>query len=409
MIAEIITIGLEVTTGSILNTNSKYISNQLLDLGVEVYYHTSVDDNADRLRNVIGVALQRADLIITTGGLGPTADDLTKETMAEALGLDLSNDKEMEDNIRNIFKSRDRTMPPNNLKQASLPKGGKFLRNTLGTAPGILIKQDDKTIIMLPGPPQEMETMFNKEVIPLISKDFNIITKSVNLIGIGESELEFQIKDLLHPDSNLIIATFPKDQEIEIKIIGKGKNPEYINNNINKVIEILNERFSKYIFGYDNVKIESIIYEILKDKNYKIGFCESCTGGLISSSFASIPGISQVYDRSLITYSNIAKIEEAGVSPETLDTYGPVSEETALEMAKGLFEKAKLDIVVSITGYAGPGSGRNNYPLGTVFICIYSMDNNIVKRYNFTGDRDNILKKATKAAFWELRNYLLKL
>lgn len=407
MIAEIITIGSEITTGSTLNTHSKYISSKLLELGIETYYHTSVDDNRNRVRDIINISLKRADLIITTGGLGPTDDDLTKEVIAETLGLKLVNDKVIEENIRDIFNKLNKTMPNNNLKQALKPEGSQFLKNSIGTAPGIFLCKDNKKIIMLPGPPREMELMFNNEVIPLIHENFNILSKSVNLISIGESQLEMKIKDLINKDPDIMIATFAKEGEVEIKIIGKGKNKDVIEEKINNIIKILDNRFHEYIYGFDNVPIEAVVFEMLKEKNYKIGFCESCTGGLISSRFSRIPGVSQVFDRSIITYSNNAKMEEVGVKSSTLENYTAVSEETAIEMAKGLLTRNSLSLALSVTGIAGPDGGTEEKPVGLVYLCIATKDTIIPIKCNFNGNRESIQNKVATRAFFELRNFLL--
>jgi len=409
MIAEIITIGSEITTGSTLNTNSKFLASRLLDLGVEVYHHTSVDDNMERVKNTIKISLQRSDLIITTGGLGPTADDMTKDVIAETFGLKLINDKNMEELIKEKFNNFNRFMASNNLKQATRPEGSKFLQNSIGTAPGIFLYFDNKTIIMLPGPPREMELMFNNEVIPLIHKDFNIIKRSINIIGIGESQLEMEITDLINNDSDITIATFAKEGEVEIKIIGKGHNKEIVEEKINNIIKTIENRFYEYIYGYDNVPIESVVFEMLKEKNYKIGFCESCTGGLISSRFSQIPGISQVFDRSIVTYSNNSKIEEVDVNPSTLENFSAVSEETAEEMVNGLLKRRNLDLGLSITGIAGPDGGTTNKPVGLVYLCISNREKSEIVKCNFTGNREAIQSKATTRAFSELRKFLLNL
>lgn len=409
MIAEIITVGLEITTGSILNTNSKFLASKLLELGIDSYYHTTVDDNRDRLNEVLKIAVQRSDLIITTGGLGPTDDDLTKEVIAKSLNLKLLKSKHMEKNIKTMFDNFNKPMPPNNLKQSYIPEGAEFLNNAIGTAPGILIVKDNKKIILLPGPPKEMELMFNNEVVPIIHEYYNIIKKSVNIIGIGESELEMKIKDLINKDPDITIATFAQEDEIEIKIIGRGQNKKLIDTKIKEIINIIDKRFHEYIYGFDNIPIEFIVFQMLKENNYKIGFCESCTGGLISSRFCRIPGASIVFDRGIVTYSNRAKIEEVGVKNETLEKYSAVSAETALEMARGLLELSNLDITLSVTGIAGPNGGTKNNPVGTVYICIYSKDKYIVKKYNFNGDREKIQNRTVSTAFFELRQFLLKL
>ncbi len=409
MIAEIITIGLEITTGSIINTNSKFIASKLLELGIDSYYHTTVDDNRDRLNDVFNIALKRADLIITTGGLGPTDDDLTKEVVAKSLNLKLLKNKHMAKNIKKIFDNLNKPMPSNNIKQSYIPEGAKFIYNAIGTAPGILINKDNKKIILLPGPPKEMKLMFNNEIVPIIHENYNIIKKSINIIGIGESELEMKIKDLINKYPDITIATFAQEEEIEIKIIGKGENKILIDNKIKEIMNIIHNRFHENIYGFDNIPIEFIVFQMLKEKNLKIGFCESCTGGLISSRFCRIPGVSSVFDRGIVTYSNKAKTEEVGVKTDTLEKYSAVSAKTALEMAQGLYELSGLDLTLSVTGIAGPNGSTKNNPVGTVYICIYSKDKNIVKKYNFNGNREKIQNRTASTAFFELRHFLLKL
>lgn len=409
MIGEIISVGTEITTGSILNTNTKYLSTKLMELGIETHYHTTVDDNRDRLSQIIKIALNRADIIITTGGLGPTEDDLTKEVISETLGLELEMDLDMEQSISKIFIKMNRTMTDNNRKQAIKPKDSQFIINENGTAPGIYINKDNKKIIMLPGPPSEMNIMFEKYVIPLIKEDYTIIQRSINLYGIGESTLESQLKEMpIWFYHNILIATFAKTGDIEIKIIGKGKDKSVVENQIDEIMKIIVEKFKKFIFGYDNILIEEVVYKLLIDKNLKLGLCESCTGGLISSRFTRIPGASNVLDRGIITYSNQAKIEELDVDPNIIDKFGAVSEETAFAMSEGLLKKTNLDIVLSITGIAGPSGGSNLKPVGLVYICIMDRNKHKIIKFNINGYRASIQNKAATYAFAEIRKFLIE-
>lgn len=408
MIAEIISVGTEIIIGSILNTNTKYLSSKLMEMGIETFYHTSVDDNEERLTKVIDIALGRADIIITTGGLGPTQDDLTKEVIAKALNLELEMDLVMEQHICNMFTSMNRTMSDSNRKQAIKPKGAEFITNEIGTAPGIYINKDNKKIIMLPGPPREMNIMFENHVVPLLDVDFSIVTKSINTIGVGESDLETGLRKLNIFENGIEIATFAKEGEVEIKIIGKGQNKEYVEENINFIIERIKSKFGDYIYGYNNIPIEEVVINLLKEKNFKIGLCESCTGGLITSRITKIPGASNVLDRAIISYSNESKIEELNVKKETLESFGAVSEETAYEMAKGLLEKSNLDILLSITGIAGPTGGTTEKPVGLVYICIMSSQSYKVIKCLFNGNRNAIQNKASTRALAEIWRFLSK-
>lgn len=409
MIGEIISIGTEITTGSILNTNSKFLSEKLMELGINIYYHTTVDDNNERLSQVFNIALDRADIIITTGGLGPTEDDLTKEVISNALGLKLEMDYTMENTIIDMFKNMSSPMSENNRKQAVKPKGSSFLTNENGTAPGIYINKDNKQVIMLPGPPAEMNFMFHKYVAPLIQEDYTILTRSINLYGIGESNLESQLKEMPIWDyDDFIIATFAKSSYIEIKIIGKGKIKTDVENKMSKIISLIIDRFNEFIFGYDNILIEEVVFNLLNERKLKLGLCESCTGGLISSRFTKIPGASNVLDRAIVTYSNQSKNEELGVQNEIIEEFGAVSSETAYAMAKGLLERANLDIVLSITGIAGPSGESIDKPVGLVYICIMDRNKHKVIKCHFNGNRVSIQNRAATRAFIEIRKFLMK-
>lgn len=407
MKAEIIAIGTEIMIGSTLDTNSKFLSKKLVELGIDTYYHTSVDDDEERLTDLIETALKRSDLIITTGGLGPTKDDLSKEVISKTLNLELETDKDMEENIFQFFSSMHRHMSLNNKKQAMKPKGSEFILNDIGTAPGIFISKDNKKIIMLPGPPKELSLMFDKYVLPLLKGDYHIIIESINTVGIGESMLETKLLSYNLNREDLTISTYAGKGTIEIKIIGKGKDKEIIKKNIDDTIKILKEELKEYIYGYNGDSLEEIVLNLLNEKEMKIGLCESCTGGLISSKLAGIPGASKVFDRGIISYSNKSKIEELGVNRNTLDNYGAVSKETAFEMAKGLLDKTDLDIVASITGIAGPDGGTDIKPVGLVYICIMTREGHKIIERNFNGNRKTIQNRASIVVLDEIRKTLL--
>lgn len=408
MIAEIVTVGTEIVSGSILNTNATILSEKLLELGIEAYYHTSVDDDKLRLASVIDIALNRADLIITTGGLGPTKDDLTKEVIAELLDLELVLDSNMEEKISQMFLDMNKSMTENNRKQALKPKNSIFIENTIGTAPGIFININNKKIIMLPGPPSEMTLMFDNYVIPLIKEDFYVLTKSINTIGIGESTLETKLLDMNLSTRETNITTFAKMGTVEIKIIGKGKNRNKLKNEIDNITLKLSKELKQYIYGYDNISIEEVVLDMLKERKYILGLCESCTGGLIASKITRIPGASNVLDRSIITYSNQSKIDELNVNASTLKKYSPVSKEISYEMAKGLLDKSNIDLAFSITGYAGPNTKETEEDVGLIYMCIMTKYKYKVIKCKFSGDRQSIQDKAAIKALNEIRMFLLK-
>lgn len=408
MKAEIIAVGSELILGSTLNTNSQYLTKRLSEIGIDVLYHTTLKDNRDQLKEVIDIGLKRADLLIFTGGLGPTGDDFTKEVVSEALGLELVLDNSIEDDIRSYFNKTNKVMTPNNIKQAYIPEGSKPIKNDLGTAPGIFIEKDGKTVVLLPGPPREMKHMFDKYVMPLIKQDYIIKVVTLKTIGIGESNLETIIKDIIEENDNPTVATYAGDGLVDIKIMARGDNESEVMKLLEETVAKIKDRIGESIYSYNDEGIEEVVFKILKEKNYKIAFAESCTGGLVSSRFTQIPGVSEVFDRGIVTYSNMSKMEELNVSRLTLDRYSAVSEETALEMAKGLMDKTNVDIALSITGYAGPPSGEDE-PVGLVYIGIASRDKSKVIKTRLNGDRISIQNKAALKAFNELRKFLLNM
>lgn len=408
MKTEIITIGTEITTGGTLNTNSYFLAKELLGLGIEVTYQTSIDDNPIHLKEAYEIALGRADLIITTGGLGPTEDDRTKEVLVDFLGLGLREDPEVLEEIKEKFRGRP-NIPSNNFKQAVGIEGGSFIKNRIGTAPGIFLEYEGKKIILLPGPPREMEPMFNSEVRPLLNgESLNIITRSINIAGIGESQIEMDIKDLIHLYDDIEIATFGKIKNVEVRLIARGEDREILVEKIDYILGELEARFKDNILAYDNASIEEVVLELLRDKGLKVAFAESCTGGLLSSRLVRLPGASDVFDRGKVTYSNEAKIQELGVSPATLKEYGAVSSPTAEEMVKGLLATSSIDLGLAITGIVGPKSDSTNKPVGLVYISISNRKTTEVKEYRLLGDRRNLQDRIVENALFNLREFVME-
>lgn len=409
MKSEIISVGSELLLGNTVNTNASFLSRKLAELGIDVFYHTVVGDNVYRLKTITKIALDRSDLIIYTGGLGPTEDDLTKEVVSETLGVDLELDNVHLAKIKKYFEKRNMKMTDNNIKQAYIIKDSKVLNNDIGTAPGVFFNWKDKKIILLPGPPTEMKTMFNNYTAPLLKQDSIIKSKTIRTMGIGESSLEELIKDLVIEQSNPTIATYAKQGQVEIQVTGKGKNEKEIDLIIDPLVKEIDKRLGEYIYSYNNESIEEVFFKQLKKNHMTVAFCESCTGGLVSSRFTAIPGASQVFERGIVTYSNNSKIEELNVKESTLKTYGAVSEETAKEMAIGLLNKTNVDMALSITGIAGPTGGTKDKPVGLVYIGLASKDKSYVIKNIFTGSRQDIQNKAANKVFVEGRKYLLEI
>ncbi|MDK2877546.1 MAG: nicotinamide-nucleotide amidase [Thermoanaerobacteraceae bacterium] len=408
MRAETIAVGSELLLGQISNTNAQIISRALQEIGVDVYYHTCVGDNEERIKQVFKIALERSDVIIFTGGLGPTLDDLTKETVSSFLNLPLQLDEPSLERIKDYFKKKGKPMTQNNYKQALLPEGSSPILNRKGTAPGVLLKYGEKIIIMLPGPPFEMEPMLAESVIPYLAKlsQKTIFSRVLKFYGIGESLLEEKIKDLIVGQSNPTIAPLAKMGEVTLRITAKAEDIETARNLIMPVEEEIVKRVGQYLYGFDNESIEEIVAGLLLTSKKSISIAESCTGGLMAHKLTNIPGISEVFERGVVSYSNRAKQELLNVKAETLGEYGAVSEQTAMEMARGIRITANTDIGVSITGIAGPGGGSPEKPVGLVYIGYADSKTVIVEKHLFTGDRMDIKQRSVDAALHMVRRML---
>lgn len=369
MTAEIFCIGTEVLIGDIANTNAAYIAKKLSEAGVNVYYHTVCGDNIQRISACLDIALSRSDLIVTTGGLGPTYDDITKEIIAEKLGIELELNKEVLARLEAYFAKSGRTMTENNKKQAYIPKGADVFENNFGTADGIAIKKDGKTVIMLPGPPREMKPMLDTQVLPYLSikSDHVLVSSNVNIFGMGESSVENALADLMKKSSNPTVAPYVDKGEVRLRVTASAQNEDKAKKIILPVIEYIKSVIGEYVYGVDEISIESVLVKKLKAKNKTIAFAESCTGGLISKRLTDVPGASEVFGYGFCTYANEAKMSILGVKKETLDAHGAVSKETAEEMALGALKVSGADIAVSVTGIAGPGGGTKEKPVGLVY------------------------------------------
>jgi len=411
MDAEIIAVGSELLLGQIANTNAQYISQRLSSVGVNVYYHTVVGDNKERLLKALEIACKRANIIITTGGLGPTMDDLTKETIAEYLGMELMLHQPSAQAIREYFARRGRVMTENNLKQAMFPREAIVLPNAVGTAPGAIIEKDGKTFIILPGPPFEMQPMFENHVIPYLAQRENqkIFSRVLRIYGIGESAVEEMIKDLLEKQTNPTIAPLAAYGEVTLRLTVKCPRSQDPLELIKPVEDEIRRRLGQAVYGIDDDRLETVVARLLKERGLTLAMAESCTGGLISNLLTDVPGISENLLETCVTYSNQAKINRLGVKHETLEAYGAVSPQTAQEMAEGILRTSGADIGLAVTGIAGPGGGTPEKPVGLVYIAI-AMDGNVeVKSIYNQGDRKRIKLSTANTALDLLRRKLLGL
>lgn len=388
MNCEIIAVGTEILLGDILNTNAQYLSKELSSLGVNMYYQCVVGDNEQRLYDAIKASYERSDMVILTGGLGPTEDDITKETVAKTLGVNLVFHEDSYNKIVEFFKRR--YMSPTNKKQAYVLENSIVLENKNGTAPGCLLEKDGKIVVILPGPPYEMQPMFENCVKPYIARMSDEIIKSkfIRVFGIGESNAAYLIKDIIEKQTNPTVAPYAKQSESLFRITAKAASENEANKLICKMADIITKRLGNAVYGEDDDSLQSVLVDLLKEKGLKISFAESCTAGLISSKIGEVSGASDVLCESYVTYSNDAKHKLLGVSSQTLDKYGAVSMETALEMAEGARKAALADIGISVTGISGPSGGTNEKPVGLTYIGVSYKNTNNAYKYIFNGDRN---------------------
>lgn len=394
MKAEIITIGTEILIGSILNTNSKYLSEKLSEIGVHVNYQVSVRDDFKELSEQIEESINRSELVFLCGGLGPTEDDITKDALAHVLDKEIVIDEREYKHLLDFFNRIDREMSDNNIRQARVIKDSKILHNHWGIAPGEIVEYGKKKIFLFPGPPKEFEPMVDRYLVENIVENNDIVMKSLNVIGVGEAATEDRIRKLNINDEEISINTFAHFSETEIKIIIEGSNIDILNSKMNTVVNKLYDEFGKNIYSQGNLGASEALVKKLIKSNLRVSFAESITGGLLASKITSVPNASKVLKASYITYSNEAKYKELNVSLNTLEKFGAVSSNTAYEMAKGLYEKGYCNIAVSLTGEAGPVPSENE--VGKTYICFYYGENNyIVKECLFTGDRKEIQDRAS--------------
>ena len=410
MTAEIICVGTELLLGNIVNTNAAFLSEKLAYLGINCYFQTVVGDNRDRLLSVINTALSRADILIFSGGLGPTEDDLTKETVAEALGKKLIRDKRAEQEIADYFALRGRIPTDNNWKQADVIEGCEILYNKNGTAPGIFVSEGEKTVILLPGPPLELKSMFTDSVMPKLQQKCGQVfySQTVKIVGPGESSVETQILDMLDTQDNPTIAPYAKTGEVHLRVTARAKDEKEAREKTAPVVEELYRRFGNAVYTTDaDETLEMALTKLLMKKKYTMTTAESCTGGMIAARMVNAPGVSAVLKSGFITYANEAKEELLGVSHDTLEKFGAVSRETAEEMAEGAVKAAHTDAAVAVTGIAGPDGGTKEKPVGLVYIGVNVRGNVEVREYHFSGSRQKIRESVTAAAMTFLREKLL--
>lgn len=408
MKAEIISVGTELLLGEVVNTNASDIAKALKEIGISVYNIDTVGDNPKRLYEDIEKAYDRSDIIITTGGLGPTKDDLTKDIVADFLKVDMVLDENEVEKLKNYFKNRKDELNEGNMTQAYFPKGYEILDNPNGTASGCVINKDNKIIIVMPGPPREMKPMLKNYVIPYLSKLSSkyFASKTINVIGIGESKMEEMIMELIKHQTNPTIAPYFKDKSLTLRVMASDDDKKTAENMLLPTIEKIKSILNDNIYAYgDDLAIEDVVCKYLMDNNLTVSTVESCTGGMLSSRIINISGISKCFKSGYVTYSNESKIQ-LGVSEDTLQKYGAVSEQTAIEMATACAKKSGSNIAISTTGVAGPDGGSEEKPVGLVYIGLYINGQTYCKKLNIVGNRQRIRRIATSNALDFVRRTL---
>jgi nicotinamide-nucleotide amidase len=407
MKAEIIAVGTELLIGQITNTNARYISEKLNEYGVSVFYHTVVGDNNGRIKKVLRTALSRSDMIVITGGLGPTEDDLTKETVCEYLGIKLEPDEDILASIKEYFKNRNITMAQSNIKQAYVAAGSVVLYNQKGTAPGFYITHNDKKIVILPGPPVEMEPMFDNYLKNYLAKEATVYSKFINIFGVGESVAEERILDLIHRQSEITLATYANFGQVTIRVTTKAENSAEGEKKLKSTIDELHARFGNDIYSDEDKSLSEKVAELLCEKSKTICIAESCTGGLVSKMLTDRAGASGFFLGGIVAYSNFFKMIYIGIEKKLLEKYGAVSEAVCRSMAENAVRLTDADIGLSVTGISGPGGSTEEKPIGTVYIGICSKGTTKVKKCCFNGDRNKIRNMAAATSLDIIRRELL--
>lgn len=395
---ELISVGTEILLGDILNTDAQFLSQELAKLGISVMHQSTVGDNAGRLTSLLKEAAERSDIIILSGGLGPTPDDITKEVCCEFFGREMYLHEESLERMKKFFAERGREMPENNIKQAMLPVGCTVFENNNGTAPGLAMEKDGVHLLLLPGPPRELKAMYFESALPYLKKfsDKIIISHNVRTFGIGESAMAEKVSDLLDLQ-NPTVAPYAKDGEALLRVTAMADSEKQAEEMCKPVIEEIKKRLGDMVYGIDYTCIEEAVVDLLRKYNLKVATAESCTGGFIAKRITNVSGSSEIFECGIVSYSNRIKHEILGVSAEDLEKYGAVSETVARQMAEGAVKVSDADIAVSVTGIAGPCGDGSGKPVGLSYIGLADRNNSWVKELK-TGRTDREYNRYVNAS-----------
>ncbi len=406
--AEILSVGTELLLGSIVNSDAQMISRELSALGINVYYHTVVGDNPGRLEQAVNTAKGRADIIITTGGLGPTCDDLTKQTLARCFGKKLVFDPRSMARIEDYFLRMRRTLTENNRQQAYLPEGCVIFENDWGTAPGCAFEAEGVRVVMLPGPPSECLPMFRERAVPYLKglSEGVILSRSLRIFGTGESMVESRLRERMNAMTNPTLAPYAKEGEVELRITAKADTPEQAAALLDPVEAGLRSEFGAMVYGVDVGSLEEVVQSLLEEKGLTLSCAESCTGGLTAKRMTDLPGASRVFRGGVVSYTDEVKRAALGVPAALLEEHGAVSAPVAKAMAEGVRALTGSDLAVSTTGVAGPGPDDRGNPVGLVYVALAAPEGTLVRERYLSGTRGRIRTSAASTALDLVRQYL---
>lgn len=411
MTVEIIAVGTEILLGNIVNTNAAYLAEKCAGLGLSCYHQDVVGDNEERLSETIRLALTRADIILLSGGLGPTQDDLTKEAAAKVMGKELYLHEPSKEAIRQFFAERNMEITENNWKQAMVPEGCIVVENPGGTAPGIIIAENGKHVVLMPGPPGELIPMFERSIMPYIAGLTTgvIYSQTVKICGVGESKAESMVEDLVNAQDNPTIATYAKTGEVHLRVTATAPDEKEAKKLVKPMVKELKGRFGNHVYTTDSeVTLEKAVVDLLMANKLTACTVESCTGGMLSARLINVPGVSEVFKSGYVTYSNKSKRKLLGIKKNILMKHGAVSEQIAKEMAKTAATLARTDVSVSTTGIAGPDGGTPDKPVGLVYIGCNVCGRVTVKECHFHGTREKIRESTVSAALSLMRECILQ-
>ncbi len=411
MTVEIIAVGTEILLGNIVNTNAAYLAEKCASLGLSCYHQDVVGDNEERLADTLKLALSRADIILLSGGLGPTQDDLTKEVAAKVCGRQLYLHEPSKEAIRQFFAQRNLEITENNWKKAMVPEGCIVVENPGGTAPGIIIKENGKHVVLMPGPPGELIPMFEHSIMPYLAglQSGVIYSQTVKICGVGESKAESMVEDLVEAQKNPTIATYAKIGEVHLRVTATAADEKEAKKLVKPVVKELKGRFGNHVYTTDNeVTLEKAVVDLLTANKLTACTVESCTGGMLSARLINVPGVSEVFKSGYVTYSNKSKRRLLGIKKNILMKHGAVSEQIAREMAKSAASLAKTDVSVSTTGIAGPDGGTEEKPVGLVYIACNVCGRVTVRECHFHGGREKIRESTVAAALSLMRECILQ-